>query len=131
MKQAGRDGHDVVILDTAGRLTIDDVLMKSLRTSENSISRQHTAVCDAMVGQDAVTTASPLTMNLTFLVSLAKMDGDTRGGAALSIKEITGKNIKFLGMGEDIEQLDDSVLKALLLASWEWERCRWTWKFRT
>ena len=109
MKQAGRDGHDVVILDTAGRLTIDDVLMNELKDIKKATSPDNTLlVCDAMMGQDAVTTAKSFNdeLDLSGFI-MTKMDGDTRGGAALSIKEITGKNIKFLGMGEDVEQLDE------------------------
>ena len=109
IKQANRDGHDVVILDTAGRLTIDTVLMDELKEIKKATTPDNMLlVCDAMMGQDAVTTAKSFNdeLDLSGFI-MTKMDGDTRGGAALSIKEVTGKTIKFLGMGEDVEQLDE------------------------
>ena len=94
---------DVVILDTAGRLTIDSALMAELdeiklRARPDNIF----FVCDAMMGQDAVTTAKSFNDRLDISgVIMTKLDGDTRGGAALSIRRITGKPLKFLGMGEN------------------------------
>lgn len=101
-------GCDTVIFDTAGRLTIDDALMqelddiKALTKPDNII-----LVCDAMMGQDAVTTAKSFHDRLGLSgVIMTKLDGDARGGAALSIKEVTGAPIKFLGMGENLEALE-------------------------
>ena len=102
-------GCDVILFDTAGRLTIDSELMqelddiKALTRPDNIIF-----VCDAMMGQDAVTTAKSFNDRLDFTgVVMTKLDGDARGGAALSIRRITGKPIKFLGMGEDLERLEE------------------------
>lgn len=109
MKHGSKNGHDVIILDTAGRLTIDDVLMDELKDIKKITSPDNTLlVCDAMMGQDAVTTAKSFNdeLDLSGFI-MTKMDGDTRGGAALSIKEVTGKTIKFLGMGEDVKQLEE------------------------
>jgi signal recognition particle subunit SRP54 len=108
--QVARDrGRDVVIFDTAGRLAIDEPLMNELvdidrRTQPANIF----LVVDAMIGQDAVNTASAFHERLNVDgVILTKLDGDARGGAALSIKEVTGKPIKFLGMGESLDKLEE------------------------
>ncbi|MCB9746400.1 MAG: signal recognition particle protein [Alphaproteobacteria bacterium] len=107
--QARNVGRDVVIFDTAGRLAIDNELMQELveikaRTQPANIL----FVCDAMIGQDAVRTAAEFDRLLDFTgFVLTKMDGDARGGAALSIKQVTGKPIKFLGMGEGLDKLED------------------------
>lgn len=108
-QEAKRLGRDVVILDTAGRLAIDEEMMAELeeikaRTQPDNIL----LVADAMIGQDAVKTAAEFDRRLSidgFI--LTKLDGDARGGAALSIKEVTGKPIKFLGMGESLDKLEE------------------------
>jgi signal recognition particle subunit SRP54 len=102
-------GCDVVILDTAGRLAIDSALMQELdeikaKTKPDNIF----FVCDAMMGQDAVTTAKSFNDRLDISgVIMTKLDGDTRGGAALSIRRVTGKPLKFLGVGEDLGRLEE------------------------
>jgi len=105
---ARKYGRDVVIVDTAGRLTIDEAMMKEVADLKSAI-RPHEVlfVCDAMTGQDAVNTAQAFheTLELTGVV-LTKLDGDTRGGAALSIRSVLGKPIKYVGVGENIDQLE-------------------------
>ncbi len=106
---ARANGRDVVILDTAGRLHIDEALMAELRQI-NQVVRPHQIllVVDAMVGQDAVNSARAFNSQLELDgVILTKFDSDTRGGAALSVKEITGKPIKFLGVGEKLAMLEE------------------------
>ncbi len=102
-------GCDTILFDTAGRLTIDETLMqelddiKALTKPDNIL-----LVCDAMMGQDAVTTARSFDERLGLTgVVMTKLDGDARGGAALSVKGVTGKPIKFLGMGEDLDRLEE------------------------
>ena len=108
VKRAKLDARDVVIVDTAGRLHIDESLMAELKKIKESISpREIIFVADAMTGQDAVNIAT----NFGELIGidgiiLTKMDGDARGGAALSIIAVTGKPIKFIGTGEKIEMLE-------------------------
>ena len=108
IKYAKDNGHDVVILDTAGRLHIDEQLMEELEnikaeTSPNEIL----LVVDSMTGQDAVNVAKSFNEKLDITgVILTKLDGDTRGGAALSVLAVTGKPIKFAGIGEKIEDLE-------------------------
>ena len=106
---APAQGADVVIFDTAGRLTIDDTLMAELENIKRLTKPDNILlVCDAMMGQDSVTTAKAFDSRLGIDgVVITKLDGDARGGAALSIKEATGKPIKFLGMGEDLERLEE------------------------
>ena len=103
------NGHDAIILDTAGRLTIDSALMNELKEIKELTKPENTLlVCDAMMGQDAVTTAKAFNEQLDLSgYIMTKLDGDTRGGAALSIKEVTGKPIKFLGSGEGLDKLDE------------------------
>ncbi|GEL72141.1 signal recognition particle protein [Myxococcus virescens] len=100
---------DVVLIDTAGRLAIDESLMAELESIKGNVQPDNILlVCDAMIGQDAVRTAAEFDRRLTldgFI--LTKLDGDARGGAALSIKEVTGKPIKFLGMGESMDKLEE------------------------
>ena len=109
MHKARNQGYDVVIFDTAGRLAIDNALMQELV----DIKEQHNPnniffVCDAMIGQNSVQTAKEFDERLNFTgFILTKLDGDARGGAALSIKSVTGKPIKFLGMGEDLDALEE------------------------
>ena len=100
---------DVVLIDTAGRLAIDEALMTELESIKANVRPDNILlVCDAMIGQDAVRTAAEFDRRLSldgFI--LTKLDGDARGGAALSIKEVTGKPIKFLGMGESMDKLEE------------------------
>jgi signal recognition particle subunit SRP54 len=106
---AQRDKQSVVIYDTAGRLAIDDTLMEELERIKANVAPENILlVADAMIGQDAVKTATEFDRRLAidgFI--LTKLDGDARGGAALSIKEVTGKPIKFLGMGESLDKLEE------------------------
>ncbi len=106
---AAREKASFVIYDTAGRLAIDDDLMRELEEIKKAVAPENTLlVCDAMIGQDAVKTASEFDRRIGidgFI--LTKLDGDARGGAALSIKEVTGKPIKFLGMGESLDRLEE------------------------
>jgi len=101
-------GNDLVIIDTAGRLHIDDELMAELENIKASVEpTEILLVIDAMTGQDAVNVASSFDERLSITGTvLTKMDGDTRGGAALSVKAVTGKPIKFAGMGEKLSDLD-------------------------
>ncbi|WP_040195973.1 signal recognition particle protein [Candidatus Soleaferrea massiliensis] len=101
-------GHDLVILDTAGRLHIDETLMGELRDIKKEVEpNEILLVIDAMTGQDAVNVASSFNENLGIDgVLLTKLDGDTRGGAALSVRAVTGKPIKFTGVGEKIGDLE-------------------------
>jgi signal recognition particle subunit SRP54 len=100
---------DTIVLDTAGRLTIDFELMAELdQIKEVSNPDNIIFVCDSMMGQDAVTTAKAFNDRLNISgVVMTKLDGDARGGAALSIRKVTGKPIKFLGMGESLDRLDE------------------------
>ncbi|MFW7380343.1 MAG: signal recognition particle protein [Oligoflexus sp.] len=109
IKKAYEWNTDTILLDTAGRLTIDEELMNELVQIKEKTKPDHILlVCDAMMGQDAVTTAKAFNETLDISgVIMTKLDGDARGGAALSVKEVTGKPIKFLGMGEDLERLEE------------------------
>lgn len=105
---AAKEGRDVVILDTAGRLVVDEPLMRELDKIAKATRPSETLlVCDAMIGQEAVTTATAFheRLSLTGAV-LTKLDGDARGGAALSIREATGVPIKLVGMGEGLDRLE-------------------------
>ena len=108
LKWADEEGGDVVIIDTAGRLHIDESLMKELEEIKKSINpREVLLVADAMTGQDAVNVAKKFNETLDIQgVILTKLDGDARGGAALSIKAVTQKPIKFIGVGEKLEALE-------------------------
>jgi signal recognition particle subunit SRP54 len=117
---AKREGRDIVIFDTAGRLHIDEPLMEQLKNIREATSPHETLfVADAMTGQDAVNIATKFneTIGIDGVV-LTKMDGDARGGAALSIRHVTGKPIKFIGVGEKIEMLElfhpDRVASSIL-----------------
>lgn len=108
VEHARKNGNDVVIIDTAGRLHIDEVLMQELSDIKDIVEpTEILLVVDAMTGQDAVSVASSFNeqLNITGIV-MTKMDGDTRGGAALSAKSVTGKPIKFVGMGEKLDALE-------------------------
>lgn len=108
IKQAKKDGHDVVIIDTAGRLAVDELMMNEIAAIKAAVSPQEILfVVDAMTGQDAVNTAKEFNERLNFDgVVLTKLDGDTRGGAALSIRSVVDKPIKFVGTGEKMEAID-------------------------
>ena len=108
IEHAEKNGNDVVIIDTAGRLHIDDELMQELENIKECTSpTEILLVIDAMTGQDAVNVASSFDERLSITgVVLTKMDGDTRGGAALSVKAVTGKPIKFACQGEKLTDLD-------------------------
>ncbi len=105
---AKKHGNDIVIIDTAGRLHLDEVLMQELADIKQAVSpTEILLVIDAMTGQDAVNVAQNFNDVLDITgVLLTKMDGDTRGGAALSVKHVTGKPIKFIGTGEKMDALE-------------------------
>jgi len=105
---AKRNGHDVVIIDTAGRLHIDESLMQELKNVKETVKpNEILLVIDAMTGQDAVNVAEAFDRDLSIDgVVLSKLDGDTRGGAALSVKAVTGKPIKFVGTGEKLDSIE-------------------------
>ena len=108
LSQAGRNGSDVIIIDTAGRLHIDEVLMDELVSIKNKIRPAEILfIADAMTGQDAVNVAGEFDriLDVTGII-LTKMEGDARGGAALSIKAVTGKPLKFIGVGEKLDALE-------------------------
>jgi signal recognition particle subunit SRP54 len=109
MFEARRQNRDVLIFDTAGRLAIDEPLMEELDTIKKKVRPKNIFfVLDAMIGQDAVNTAAEFHRRLDITgVILTKIDGDARGGAALSVKEVTGAPIKFLGVGEELDKLEE------------------------
>ncbi len=108
IKEAKAKGYDLVIVDTAGRLAVDEAMMNEIANIKEAINPDETLfVVDAMTGQDAVNTAKEFNDRLDFNgVVLTKLDGDTRGGAALSIRTVVNKPIKFIGTGEKLEALD-------------------------
>ena len=108
IKQAKVDGNDLVIIDTAGRLAVDEQMMQEIQSIKDAVKPQEILfVVDSMTGQDAVNTAKEFNDRLDFTgVVLTKLDGDTRGGAALSIRTVVNKPIKFVGTGEKMEALD-------------------------
>lgn len=108
VQEAKAKGYDTVIVDTAGRLAVDEELMKEIAAIKQTITPDDTLfVVDAMTGQDAVNTAKEFNDRLDYEgVVLTKLDGDTRGGAALSIRTVVDKPIMFVGMGEKMEALD-------------------------
>ncbi|TQI69857.1 signal recognition particle subunit FFH/SRP54 (srp54) [Gramella sp. Hel_I_59] len=105
---AKENGHNVVIIDTAGRLAVDEAMMTEISNIHKAIQPQETLfVVDSMTGQDAVNTAKTFNERLNFDgVILTKLDGDTRGGAAISIKSVVNKPIKFIGTGEKMDAID-------------------------
>ena len=108
LKYAIKQGHDMVFIDTAGRLHIDEVLMEELRNIKEEVEPTEILLTiDAMIGQDAVTVAKTFNdlLDVTGVI-LTKLDGDTRGGAALSVKHVTGKPIKFIGTGEKLDAIE-------------------------
>ena len=108
IKQAKANSNGVVIVDTAGRLAVDEVMMDEIEAIKNAINPDETLfVVDSMTGQDAVNTAKEFNDRLDFDgVVLTKLDGDTRGGAALSIRTVVNKPIKFVGTGEKLSDID-------------------------
>lgn len=106
--QAKKNGNDVVIVDTAGRLAVDEEMMTEISAVKEAINPNEILfVVDSMTGQDAVNTAKEFNDRLDFTgVILTKLDGDTRGGAALSIRSVVNKPIKFVGIGEKMEAID-------------------------
>ena len=108
IKHAKMQGYDVVIIDTAGRLSIDEFMMNEIAAVKEAVNPHEILfVVDSMTGQDAVNTAKEFNDRLNFDgVVLTKLDGDTRGGAALSIRSVVNKPIKFVGTGEKLEALD-------------------------
>lgn len=108
LEEAKRQGKDTVIIDTAGRLAVDDELMNEIAAIKAALNPTEILfVVDAMTGQDAVNTAQAFNERLAFTgVVLTKLDGDTRGGAALSIRSVVNKPIKFIGTGEKLDALD-------------------------
>jgi signal recognition particle subunit SRP54 len=108
IQKASTEGFDVVLIDTAGRLHIDQSLMQELRDLKALFSPQEVLfVADAMTGQDAVTVADQFNKDLDVSgIILTKLDGDARGGAALSIKAVTDRPIKFVGVGEKLDQFE-------------------------
>jgi signal recognition particle subunit SRP54 len=109
LEHAASSGNDIVILDTAGRLHIDETLMAELREIQKRTKPQEIFfIADAMTGQDAVNSAKEFNSQLEITgVVLTKMDGDARGGAALSVRAVTGKPIKFVGVGEKLDNLEE------------------------
>ncbi len=108
IKEAKAKGNDVVIIDTAGRLAVDEEMMNEIESLKKSVNPDETLfVVDSMTGQDAVNTAKEFNDRLDFDgVVLTKLDGDTRGGAAISIRTVVTKPIKFVGTGEKMEAID-------------------------
>lgn len=108
VKYADKNGYDMVFLDTAGRLHVDEVLMKELSDIKNTVNpTEILLVVDSMTGQDAVNVAESFNELLDITgVILTKLDGDTRGGAALSVRYVTGKPIKFVGTGEKLDMIE-------------------------
>ena len=108
VKYAKKQGYDVLVVDTAGRLAIDETMMKEISEVKEALDPQETLfVVDSMTGQDAVNTAKEFNERLNYEgVVLTKLDGDTRGGAALSIRSVVNKPVKFISAGEKMDALD-------------------------
>lgn len=108
IKEAKQQGYNLVIIDTAGRLAVDEAMMQEIAAIKDAVNPGETLfVVDSMTGQDAVNTAKEFNDRLDFTgVVLTKLDGDTRGGAALSIRSVVNKPIKFIGTGEKMEAID-------------------------
>ncbi len=109
VEEAKRNGYDLVIVDTAGRLAVDEAMMNEIEAVKNALHPQETLfVVDAMTGQDAVNTAKEFNDRIDFDgVVLTKLDGDTRGGAAISIRSVVNKPIKLIGSGEKLDDIQD------------------------
>ncbi|MBR4185937.1 MAG: signal recognition particle protein, partial [Clostridia bacterium] len=108
LEHAARHGHDMVFVDTAGRLQVDEILMQELEDIKAATNpTEILLVIDAMIGQESVNVASAFNEKLDITgVILSKLDGDTRGGAALSVRYVTGKPIKFVGVGEKLDAIE-------------------------
>jgi signal recognition particle subunit SRP54 len=108
IREAKKNGHDLVIIDTAGRLAVDEEMMNEIAAVKNAVSPHETLfVVDSMTGQDAVNTAFEFNERIDYDgVVLTKLDGDTRGGAALSIRSVVNKPVKFVSMGEKMDAID-------------------------
>ena len=108
LEKAKEDDHDYVLIDTAGRLHVDETMMEELKRIREAVNPDEILlVVDAMTGQDAVNVAEHFNRDLSLTgIVLTKLDGDTRGGAALSVKEVTNCPIKFVGMGEKMDALE-------------------------
>lgn len=108
VEHAKQYGHDIVFIDTAGRLHIDEAMMDELKNIKNAVNPNEILfVIDAMLGQDAVNVAEAFNSQLDITgVVLTKLDGDTRGGAALSVRYVTGKPIKYVGVGEKLDAIE-------------------------
>ena len=109
VEEAKRNGYDLVIVDTAGRLAVDEAMMAEIEAVKNALHPQETLfVVDSMTGQDAVNTAKEFNERIDFDgVVLTKLDGDTRGGAAISIRSVVNKPIKLIGSGEKLDDIQD------------------------
>ncbi len=109
LKYAKKNNHDVIVLDTAGRLHIDEDMMSEISDVAKAVTpHQIYLVCDSMTGQDAVNSAKEFNERLELDgVILTKLDGDARGGAALSVKAVTGKPIEYIGVGEKLDKLEE------------------------
>ncbi len=108
IKEAKKSGHDLVIIDTAGRLAVDEEMMNEIAAVKNAVNPHETLfVVDSMTGQDAVNTAFEFNERIDYDgVVLTKLDGDTRGGAALSIRSVVNKPVKFISAGEKMDAID-------------------------
>lgn len=122
IQEAKAKGYDTVIVDTAGRLAVDEELMNEIAAIKEAAQPDDTLfVVDAMTGQDAVNTAKEFNDRLDYEgVVLTKLDGDTRGGAALSIRTVVDKPIMFVGTGEKWRHLTCSTPNVWPIASWVW-----------
>ena len=125
MKEAERRGNDVVIIDTAGRLHVDVEMMKQARRIRDAVKPDHVLMaCDAMTGQDAVIQAREFLKEVeTTGFVLTKLDGDARGGAALSITAVTGRPVFFAGVERSPRISRTSIPTAWPVASWAWATC--------
>ena len=125
IEHAKKHGNDIVFIDTAGRLHVDEELMEQLKVMKAAIDpTEILLIVDAMIGQDAVNAAKTFdeALDITGVV-LTKLDGDARGGAALSIKAVTGKPIKFVGVGESWTRWRSSTPTAWPPVFWAWATC--------
>ena len=122
LEQARANKNDYVLIDTAGRLQIDETLMQELHDIKDfAHPNEILLVVDSMIGQEAANVAKEFNEQLDITgVVLTKIDGDTRGGAALSIREITGKPIKFTGTGEKITDIETSTQTVCQVVFWVW-----------
>ena len=120
--EAKRNHQDLVVIDTAGRLAVDEDMMNEIEAIKKAVRPQETLfVVDSMTGQDAVNTAREFNQRLDFDgVVLTKLDGDTRGGAALSIRSVVEKPIKYIGTGRSLKIFRNSIRRAWQAVSSAW-----------